>query len=280
MTHLPAKFVHGLTVFISNLHYYFSFRDRRAVENNLKVILPGQTNITELTKKVFQNFGLYLVDFFRLADKIDQRFVREKVKVKNLEYLQQALGKGKGVIILTAHIGNWELGGFVLSLLGYPSVAIALQHKERPVNDLFNRQRESRGITVVPTAQAIRKCLTTLQQNGIVALLADRDFSTSGLILDFLGKKALIPKGAAMLAVKTGAAIVPIFLLRDKDDEHSLIVEKPIYIQQSNQGPVSEEVLLPVMKRYTAVIEEKIRDNPTQWLMFRKFWVDEEDLPW
>jgi Kdo2-lipid IVA lauroyltransferase/acyltransferase len=280
VTHIPLKLSYWLAGFISNLQYLFSFRDRKAVENNLRVILPQDPMIREKTREVFCNFGIFLVDFFRMARKIDKNFVAKNVKVKNLEYLQQAMKRGKGAILLTGHIGNWELGGFVLSLLGYPSVAIALPHKERPVNDLFNRQREARGLTIVPTSQAIRRSLHTLQHNGIVSILADRDFSSNGFVLDFLGKKALIPRGAALFALKTGAAIVPSFLIRGANDTHTLIVEEPIYPEENKNGQMSEESLLSLMKKHTAVIEQKIREYPTQWLMFRKFWVEEEDLPW
>jgi Kdo2-lipid IVA lauroyltransferase/acyltransferase len=280
VTHLPLKLSYWLAGLISDIHYLCSFRDRRIVAENLRVILPGATNISALTRDVFRNFGMYLVDFFRMAKKMDRRFIKERVTVKNLEYIDQALKKGQGVIFLTAHIGNWELGGFVLSLMGYPSMAIALPHKERRVNDFFNRQRESRGLTVVPMSQAIRRSLHTLQHNGVVALLADRDFSASGLVLDFLGRKSLIPRGAAMFAVKTGAAIVPTFLIRTTQDSYLLHIEEPIYVPRASNGQVSDETLLPIMRKYTAIIEEKIRQYPSQWLMFRKFWVEEEDLPW
>jgi KDO2-lipid IV(A) lauroyltransferase len=274
---LPLELSYRLAVFLSDVHYWLSFRDRRAVINNLRVILPEEQDVSHQARQVFRNFGKYLVEFFRMSRDINHNFIKEKVRIQHLERLRQAIERGKGVILLTGHIGNWELGGVVLSLLGYPSVAVALPHKERPVNNLFNEQRESRGLQVVPSSQAIRKCLEALRQNRVVAMLADRDFGEHGEVMDFLGRKALIPKGAAVFSGKTGAAIIPIFLCRETNDTFTLSVEEPIYpperFEQDAYGRISREALVPIIKQYANVIERKIRENPSQWMMFRRFWI-------
>ncbi len=246
-----------------------------AVKNNLKAILRTSGDVSSLAKEVFQNFGKYLVEFFRMAKETNREFVREKVKINNIDYLKKSMERGKGVILLTAHIGNWELGGFILGVLGYPMVAIAMPHKERPVNDLFNKQREQKGVAIVPMQQAMRKCLAALRNNQIVALLADRDFTSHGKVLDFLGKKALIPKGAAVFAAKTGATILPSFLVREKDNNFVLTFDEPFLASEVNAEHVSEDVLDVTMKKYAGIIESKIRQYPTQWMMFRKFWISE-----
>ena len=261
-------------MFLSEMQYYFSFRDRRAVKNNLKVILNTDKDLSRYAKEVFRNFGKYLVEFFRMPRKLDAKYISEKVNTEDVKMLKKALEKGRGAIILTAHVGNWELGGVILSLLGYPSVAIALPHKERPVNDLFNAQRESKGITVVPPSMAIRRCIEALKNNKIIAVLADRDFTLHGEELDFLGKKAFIPRGAAIFSCRTGAPLVPTFFVRNADDDgFTLIMEEPIEPPHfAKDGKNEETCMLHLMKQYTALIERKIREYPTQWLMFREFW--------
>ena len=273
VTRLPLSLAYQFATFLSDLQYLFSFRDRRAVCNNLKIIVPSQQNLSAMTREVFRNFGQYLVEFFCMAKKFDMNFVKEKVKVCNIDILKKVLEQGKGGIILSAHIGNWEFGGILLSMLGYPLMIIALPHKERPVNDLFNHQRESRGITVVPPHTAIRRCLETLRSNKLVAIAADRDFTQSGVVMDFLGRKALIPKGAALFALKTGAPIVPCFLIRNPDNSFTLSLEEPIVPPLETDEYIKESILSTLMKQYTKVIEEKIRQFPTQWLMFREFWI-------
>ncbi|MFA5088392.1 MAG: hypothetical protein WC552_05095, partial [Candidatus Omnitrophota bacterium] len=187
---LPLPIAYRIALFISDLHYYFSFRDRRAVKNNLRIILGSEENLSVAAKEVFRNFGRYLVEFFRIAQDLNQQYIDRSVKIENLDVLKRVLSEGKGGIMVTAHICNWELGGGILSVLGYPLMAIALPHKEQPVNDLFNSQREVKGITVVPMNVSVRKSIETLKNNKLVALVADRDFTMSGEVMDFLGKKA------------------------------------------------------------------------------------------
>lgn len=272
VTRLPLKAAYRIAVFISDWHYRLSFRDRRSVRNNLKIILSSHDRLPGQTREVFRNFGKYLVDFFRMARRLDLEFIKSNVKIKNIEYLECILKEGNGGIVLTAHIGNWELGGMILCLLGYPIVGIALPHKERSVNNLFNRQREAKGMMIVQTYEAMRKCVDIIKSNKLVGLLADRDFSQNGEIMDFLGKKAFIPKGPAIFSRKTGCPIVPVFLIRDPDNTFTMTFEEPIYPPKDNEE-TERLSIFSTMRAYTDIIERKIKEHPTQWLMFREFWV-------
>ncbi len=269
---LPLPVAYSIASFLSDLHYWFSFRDRRAVKNNLKVIMGPEADVSFVAREVFRNFGKYLVEFFCMAKNLNGDYIQRNVEIKNLDRLENVLKKGKGGIILTAHIGNWEMGGMVLSKLGYCLMGIALPHKERPVNDLFNQQRQSQGITVVQTNIAVRRCLEMLKDNGLIALLADRDFSLNGEVMNFLNRKALIPKGAAVFSVKTLAPILPTFFIRQANDRFVLIFEEPIQPPEGTHAD-EEDRYLQLMRRYTDVMEEKIKAYPSQWLMFREFWI-------
>ena len=271
---IPLKTAYRIGIFLSDMQFFFSFRDRRAVRNNLKNILGPEENLTYLTREVFRNFGRYLVEFFRMARDLNEDYIRENVTIENIDVVKKALQLKKGVVMVTGHLGNWELGGVVMAKLGYPPVAIALPHKERPVNDLFNMQREHHGITVIPTNHAIRRCLEALKENRIVALLADRDFTLNGEKLPWLNKQAMIPKGAAIFSEKTGAPIVPIFFIWQGEGKFKLTFESAIFPSQERSENVPEEKLINLMKQYASVIEEKIRQYPAQWLMYREFWVN------
>lgn len=268
---LSLKTAYKLGIILSDIQYIFSFRDRRAVRNNLKRILPPGADLEPATREVFRNFGKYLVEFLTMERLVNKDFIASHFTTENTERIAEALKHGKGAIILTAHIGNWELGAVALSVLGYPFMAVALPHKERPVNDLFNHQREVHGITVIPTNGAIRKCVEHLKGNNIVAIVGDRDFTVKGgELMDFFGAKALIPKGAATFAKKTGAPILPTFLVRQPDNTFHLSVAEPIFAPGDN-GISEEEAIKRIMRRYLGVIEEAIRRHPTQWLLFREF---------
>ncbi len=268
---LPLSLAYKIAVFMSDVHYYFCPRDRRIVKNNLKVILKSEENIPHLSREVFRNFGKYLVDFFRVQGRLDQNYIKENVTIKHLEKLTEALKHQKGVIIVTAHIGNWELGGCVISKLGYPPIAVALPHKERSVNDLFNAQRAAEGMKVVSSNVAIRECIKGLKENRLIALLADRDFNSTGEVVTFFGKKTIIPKGPAAFSLKTGAPIVPTFMLRDQDDHFTLIFDDAIFPEQSAS---SKHPIFSLTRKYISFIENKIKEHPTQWFMFKRFWIE------
>jgi KDO2-lipid IV(A) lauroyltransferase len=268
---LPLNVAYKIAVFFSDLQYHFSPRDRKAVTENLKTILKTDRDVSPEVRQVFRNFGRYLAEFFK-DELITKNYIKKNIEVLNIGYIDEVLKKGKGAIIVTGHIGNWELGGIVLGELGYPLMAIALPHKERPVNELFNAQRAKKGVTVVPTSVAVRRLIETLRANKIVALVADRDFGQHGEVMPFLGKDVLIPKGAAIFSLKTGAPIVPMFLVRKEGEKFVLMVEKPIEPPKAFKGAVPPDAVVDLIGRYLKVIENKVYAYPTQWLMFRRYW--------
>ncbi len=268
---LPLKIGYKLAVFISDLHYIFADKDRFAVRENLEVIFPEKTEreISRIRIMMFRNFAKYLVDFFRFS-KLDKEYIKRNIKIENIHYFDEALSKGKGVIALSAHLGNWELGGVVVALSGYPFWAVALPHKHKAVDNFFNFQRESKGMRVIPLGKAVRQCLSVLKDNQVLALAGDRDFTERGTVLDFFGKPAFFPEGPAAFALKTGAVIVPAFMLRNKDDSFTLKIEKPLEFTPTND---KNRDLLRLIQMYKSIIEDYIRRYPEQWYMFRRFWI-------
>lgn len=267
---LPLRIGYKLAVLLSDLHYIFAAGDRRCVKENLKIIFPEKSDreIRRIRIRVFRNFAKYLVDFFRFT-KIDMEYIKKNIKTENMHHFDEALSKGKGVIVLTAHIGNWELGGVVIALLGYPFWVVALPHKHKKVDNFFNFQRESKGVKVIPLGRAVRQCLDLLKENKMVALAGDRDFSEKGAVVDFFGRPAFLPVGPAAIALKTGAAIVPGFMFRNKDDSCTLKIEKPIeFIPTGDKN----KDLLELITQCKIIIEDYIKRYPDQWYMFRRAW--------
>ncbi len=268
---LPLRSVYFLAAALAQGYYSFAFRDRRFVKANLRVIFPEKSNrqLRKISRMVFRNFAKYLVDFFRF-EKLDRQYIDKNIKLENLHYFDQALAKGKGVVVLTAHLGNWELGGVVIAQLGYPFWAVALPHKNKKVNDFFDAQRNSKGVKVIAMGKAVRSCITEIRNNHMVALVGDRDFSEKGIIIDFFGRPMHFPEGPAALSLMTGACIVPGFMLRNPDDSFTLRIEQPIEFT-----PTGDKIkdLADLIGVYKNVIQDYIRKYPEQWYVFRKFWV-------
>lgn len=267
---LPIWVSYRIAEFIADMKYYLSPNDRMFVKENLRVVLgeSSREDVDRVSKDVFRNFGKYLVEFFRFP-KIDSDFIKNRVKIKNPELIEEALKENKGLILLSAHIGNWELGGAVIGMLGYKANVIALDHKESRVNDFFIKRRFLKNVNVIPLGFALKKCLRALGNNEILALLGDRDFSKNGIEVNFFNKKAIMPKGPAVLKLKTGAAVIGAFLIRDPDNSFTFYFQKPkeIKIESFNEDAVKK-----LTESYLEMIEDVIRKYPDQWYVFRKIW--------
>jgi len=268
--HLPLKISYKIATFISDLHYLFVAKDRKTVKENLEVIFPAKSasEICRIRIEIFRNFAKYLVDFFRFS-KLDTQNIKKNIEIQNIHYIDDILSKGKGAIIVSAHLGNWELGGVVIALMGYPFWAVVLPHKYKKVDDFFKSQREIKGVRVIPLGRAARQSLDVLRENKALALVGDRDFSEKGLILDFFGRPAIFPKGPAALALKTGATIIPGFMLRNKDDSFTLKFERPLNFTSTGN---KDNDLIGLTTQYKEIFEDYIRKYPEQWYIFRKFW--------
>jgi len=266
---LPLKAAYKVAIFFSDFRFIYAREDRRNVLENLKVIFPekSEAEIRAIRRAMFRNFAKYLVDFFRFV-KMDRNFIHSKITTEGTDSFDRALKNNNGVIVLTAHIGNWELGGVVIAMLGYPLWVVALPHKNKMVNDFFDGRRKDKNINVIPFGKAARQCLSLLKENKMIALVGDRDFSHErGQVTELFGKQVYLPKGPAALALKTGAMIVPGFMIRNSDDTFTLKIEEAVPIAQENG-------LEEAINRYKIVLEDYIRKYPEQWFMFKKFWIE------
>jgi len=268
---LPLKVSYAAARILADIHYVLYVRERRVVIENLKVILNRPScdkELKEIARDVFRNFAMYLVDFFRFS-LIDGDYIKKFIRLDGMANLEEALKKGRGAIMLSAHLGNWELGGYVLGKLGYPINAVVLTHKNKKVNRFFINQRFMGNFKSIEIGAGLRNCYRALKGNEMLALLGDRNFSNTGLLTEFFGKIALMPKGPAALALRTGAAIVPTYMVREPNDKFALIFERPIYPEN---GPDEEPAMERLMKRYLSSLEAAIRERPGQWYVFKNFW--------
>ena len=192
----PRNFCYLIAKSFSIIQFYSSKKDREAVIHNLSVIFKGEDKIKRYAKETFINFSYYLVDFFRYS-KLTNDFIKKYVKIQGLENLNQAFSKGKGIISVTAHLGNYELAGAVMCFLGYPVSAVALPHKDKRINRFFDNQRKRVGVKVIPTGGAVKRCFTALRNKEIVALLGDKSFTDAGWKGKLFSKNAINIRGGA-----------------------------------------------------------------------------------
>lgn len=267
----PLNIAYAIATFTANIYWFFSVKDREALIKNIKMVLKekGSDKLCEShARGVFINFAKYLVDFFRFS-KVDKNYIEKFIDLEGRVYLDEALKNKKGAIILSSHIGNWELAAAIFSSLGYPLHVIALDHADKRVNNFFIKQRLSKGVGVISIGIALKKCFKVLKENKFLAILGDRDFSEKGERIKFFGKETLIPKGPAVFSLRTGAPIIPTFMLRQKSNRFKFVFEKPISRQPTDNEKNDIETLI---NSYISVIEQYIRKYPDQWYVFRNIW--------
>ena len=125
---------------------------------------------------------------------------------------------------------------------------------------------------VIQTEVAVRRVIEHLRMNRLVAILADRDFGNRGIVMDFFGRKTMIPKGAAFFSLKTGAPIIPMFFIRTTDDHFEINIYPSIEPPHLPDGKITDQTAADYIQKYLKIIEDEIKKNPSQWLLFREFW--------
>jgi len=271
---LPRSTCYWVAKMLAAAQFRFSAKDRETVLYNLGPIIRDEREKEKVARRVFINFAYYLVDFFRYS-KLDNRFIKKYVRVSGEEYLNGCFSRRQGIIILSAHLGNYELGGAVTSLFKKMYV-VALPHKDRHLNDFFNRQRERVNIKVIPTGMAVKQCFSLLKKGEMIGFLGDRDFFGGGVEVEMFARRAKIPRGAFFFALKTGACVIPSFFIRENRYYYRLIFEKPIFgadaggASLSPAGRQEQEKIL--RQKYLTVLEEYIAKYPEQWYVFGRYW--------
>ena len=273
----PRRMSYGLARRLADLYVVFDRRGRESVISNLKQIQVGSgvalspRALHSLARENFLNFAKFLVDFFKFLH-LDRRRMERIVHFGNLPaVLDDLLAHGKGIIFVSAHLGNWELGVGAIAALGYKVNAVALWVPDRKLNGLYQHYRASRGIVAIPFGRAARECIAALRRNEIVAVVGDRDFTASNHTVEFFGRPARLPDGPAKLALVTGAPLLPIFMVRLPDDTFAYIVEEPIWADKSRH------TVDGVVRQIAMALERVIRQHSEQWFLFHNLWDIESD---
>lgn len=274
---LPLNFVYWIGLRVSDISYVLNPGGRAAVRENLQIIFEGQgfkpseRTLKGYTRKTFQYFGKYIVDFFRYHH-LDAAASMNELTIKGLRHLEELRNRDRGVILLTAHLGNWELGGAFLAALGLPMTVVALPSKSPTMERLYRQQREHRGMKVIELGHAGIATIKALKRKEFVALLGDRDFTANGRRVPFFGREATLPRGPAWLAKRTNAILVMGFVTRGTDDSFFLHIHPPI-------DPLEEPSEEAIHDKVITILEEEIARNPCQWFLFTPFWPPATETP-
>lgn len=265
---LPLRAGYFIADTLADAVYLVSRRSRRTVQQNLRQVLgPGATReqIDRAARSNFRYLARNYFDLIRLP-RLDVDELSRTLTIHNVGQFEEALAQKKGVIIATAHMGNFDLVVQVLAArtqkLTVPVEPLQPERLFRLVTGL----RSSQGLTFLPMGIAgLRSAVRALKQGEIVAVACDRDIKGNGCRLDFMGKEASFPTGAVDLALKTGALIVPAFSVREPNNRFSIYMEPPLELK-SQGGSDHQYLVREGMRQLVAIIEKHVRAHPEQWV--------------
>ena len=258
-----------VAVGLGTLAYHVSARYRHVADKNLKIAYGDsltERQRQELIKRVFQSFTISLSEFLQ-APRLTPDQLRSLVKADSYAVVDAVLARGKGMILLAAHFGNWELLARRAALAGYNFAVVARQSHDPAFNEVTDKLRENGGYTVLPRGGSPKAILQRLRGNGIVAILPDQ--KSEDVFVPFFGKPAGTVAGPAVLSLKTGAGIVPMFCPRQPNGTYKMVLYPEI--NTASTGDADADIKR-IMTDINAVIEEMVRLYPEQWLWLHDRW--------
>lgn len=239
--------------------------------DNLRRAYPGKTaeELADDVRAVFRHLGISGIEMLRIDLFRGRADVDEYFTITGLEYLSKAHAMSRGVLLMTGHIGFWEVGTFILPALGFPVDFVAKRMKNPYVDRYFERLREAGGGRCLESRKGARRILRSLSENRLVAVLLDQHIIRREAVpVEFFGRRAWTTPIIAQIAMKQGTPIVPIYSRRTEDFRYQIVIEPPILLENDPdpEAVVRNTALL------TANIEQAIRRNPTQWFWVHRRW--------
>ena len=221
-----------------------------------------------MSRSVYRQLGRTAVEHARLlagrtAD------LRDRLDISGEEHIARARNGGRGVILITGHFGYWELLGATVAMLGYPITVVAKKLHNPAVDRLVHAGRERLGMAVAAMDKAPAAVYRALRRNECVGLLADQDAGAGGVFVDFLGTRASTYQGPALFALRTGAPIVPCFIIRSGPERHRVCFETPIEAIPTGDEPAD---IARITQAYTDALARYIMDYPDHWFWVHRRW--------
>jgi KDO2-lipid IV(A) lauroyltransferase len=272
---IPVRIGLALGKFFGILSFYILKRERNKALENLDIAFGDSKTRAEkrnIARKAFENLGKSVVEILSIPKFTWQSFKRY-VYSGNIDMLKGFLRDGKPVIILSAHFGNWEFLAHYLAISGMPMNVIARRVRMEGLEAFLIRIRKQNSVNILYRDSSAKEIVDLLRDKKFVGIMPDQDMdSVSGVFVDFFGRQAWTPSGAAVLNYLTGAYIVPCFIVR-KAFGHEVLIENPI--EMADTGDKRKDIMENT-QRYTKVIEDHIRKYPDHWVWFHDRWKTKE----
>ncbi len=261
---VPRPVLYVIADLLADVTHRAGAEPARNLQANLRSAFPRWTDreVEELSRRIFRNFAGNLVDYGRFHTISDKALDRLLPSIEHLHYLEKSFAKGKGVILVTGHIGNWELGALFFGRHGYKFNVVTIPEGSERIDSIrgtYRMRQNIRTIVVDGSPFASLEIVAALRRGEIVAMLVDRWEGSDGIPAKFLGEIRRFPRGPFVLSLATGASILPAFIVRDGNGYRG-VLDPPLSIDEAEDEPGAQRV--------SESLERMIRANPDQWYNF------------
>jgi KDO2-lipid IV(A) lauroyltransferase len=245
-----------------------SRRTIKVVEHIYKDKLSPK-EIRKFGRSVFVHQAWNLADYFYTINLKTRQQFSKYWEIEGEEYLKAEYEKGKGVLCLMCHRGSWEFSAIAPPILGYETTAVSKALKNARINEMIIKYRQNRGMKNLSRGKTYPLLLEAIGKGECLIIMIDQDTQVKGVFVDFLGKQAWTPIGAARLAMDTKAPVVPMAMLRLPNNKHRFCIKPPIPLVDT--GDYEADVLANTIN-YTKAIEAFVAEAPNQWVWMHERW--------
>lgn len=273
---LPLNLALRLAKFFGWMAFYFIPIRKRVVLENLRIAFGKEKDEQELrriARQCYQNFAMMFVEFIKLPVMNTDQIASLITEIIGQEYFEEVGGKHGGYIVVSGHLGNWELVAQYFTQAGVP-LSVVVRPMHNPLFDVeINQTRRIRGAEVIPTRGTLKELISAIKKKRVVAFLIDQDARKEGIFVNFFSKPASTFTGPAVLLYRYKVPILPMFTVRTTLNQHRVIFTTPIYPKDFiNGNSLTEEVIKKIVQVYTSVLESFVREYPEQYFWFHRRW--------
>jgi KDO2-lipid IV(A) lauroyltransferase len=269
---LPYRDACTLARGLAWLIYHVDGRHRRVAAENLRHAFPGRFSEAEIDRQVravYRHFCVLLIDIINLPRRLHPNNWRRHVWIDQRRWVDLLLS-GRPLLLVTGHFGNWELGGYILGLLGFTTHAIARPLDNVLLDDYLRSFRERTGQKILAKKGDFDEMQGLLASGGVLATLADQDAGQRGLFVDYFGRPASTHKAVALLALEYRVALVVLGVPKvGADLRYNVVIEDVIFPEEYEGRP---DAVRAITQRFTSGLERLVRRHPTQYFWLHRRW--------
>jgi len=270
ITEIPRHLIINSGKLLGLLFYSLAIPHRRLVRRNLQFCYPewSAKEIRELSRRIFMNFGITLVEMLQCTF-MSHEEVLKALRVEGEENFNKAFKSNRGIVIVSAHMGNWEVGLHITNYYGKPMLGVAAKTRYGWANILLSRSRNRLGNTIIDKKGALPKITEGLRRGEVIGMLIDQSRRKHGVEVTFFGRKATASPAAALLALRCNSLVLPAFCVRRSDGQLTIQVKTPFELTRT--GDLRSDIQSNT-QRMIDVVEEMVRTYPDQWFWLLKPW--------